>query len=251
MLPELFAEVLGDELDARQLADLRENAEAFGAGLQLVNILKDVTDDRQRRWSFVPRAACERLGIGIENLTDTAVREQAHDAVAPLAIAHAAGASFVRLKVFVGAAMTAEGPRNGLAVEARSYRHELRRDDVAILADVFDRTSRPLLDVSPAEAALMAEKLGADGLILTGGSFADSLERVRAARAAGARRPVLIGGSVTEGNLAEALAVAEGAVVSTSLMRPGASPDDVLQWDADRTRRFMDAVRALPPRRAA
>ncbi|MFT8246659.1 BtpA/SgcQ family protein [Roseomonas sp. BN140053] len=176
---------------------------------------------------------------------------QAHDAVAPLAIAHAAGASFVRLKVFVGAAMTAEGPRNGLAVEARSYRHELRRDDVAILADVFDRTSRPLLDVPPAEAVLMAEKLGADGLILTGGSFADSLDRVRAARAAGARRPVLIGGSVTEANLAEALAVAEGAVVSTSLMRPGASPEDVLQWDADRTRRFMDAVRALPPRRAA
>ena len=84
MLTELFAECMSDKLDERQLGDLRQHAEAFGAGLQLVNILKDVTDDRARRWSFIPRAACERAGIGIDNLTDLAVRDQAHDAVAPL-----------------------------------------------------------------------------------------------------------------------------------------------------------------------
>jgi squalene monooxygenase len=84
MLTELFAECMGDQLDPRTLADLRANAEAFGAGLQLVNILKDVTDDRARRWSFVPRAACERAGIGIDNLTDQDVRDRAHYAVAPL-----------------------------------------------------------------------------------------------------------------------------------------------------------------------
>jgi phytoene/squalene synthetase len=49
-----------------------------------VNILKDVTDDRLRRWSFIPRAACERVGINIENLTDEDVRDRAHLAVAPL-----------------------------------------------------------------------------------------------------------------------------------------------------------------------
>lgn len=84
MLTELFAECVGDEIDERRLAELRKNAEAFGAGLQLVNILKDVTDDRARRWSFVPRAACERVGIRIDNLTDLAVRERAHFAVSPL-----------------------------------------------------------------------------------------------------------------------------------------------------------------------
>ncbi len=84
MLTELFAESMGDKLDPGTLADLRENAESFGAGLQLVNILKDVTDDRARRWSFVPRAACDRAGIGIDNLTDLEVRERAHFAVSPL-----------------------------------------------------------------------------------------------------------------------------------------------------------------------
>jgi farnesyl-diphosphate farnesyltransferase len=84
MLTELFEVHMGDALDRQTAAELRQHSESFGAGLQLVNILKDVTDDRERRWSFVPRAACEAAGIGIHNLTDLNVRDRAHDAVAPL-----------------------------------------------------------------------------------------------------------------------------------------------------------------------
>jgi squalene monooxygenase len=84
MLTELFEVHMGDTLDRQTAAELRQHAESFGAGLQLVNILKDVTDDRQRMWSFVPRAACEVVGVGIHNLTDASVRERAHSAVAPL-----------------------------------------------------------------------------------------------------------------------------------------------------------------------
>jgi phytoene/squalene synthetase len=84
MLTELFAEHMGDAVDPATLTEMRRHAEAFGAGLQLVNILKDVTDDRERRWSFVPRAACEQAGIRIDNLVDESVRAQAHAAVAPL-----------------------------------------------------------------------------------------------------------------------------------------------------------------------
>jgi len=173
---------------------------------------------------------------------------QAHDAASPLAIAHACGASFVRLKVFVGAAMTMEGPKSGLALEARSYRHDLRRDDIAILADIFDRTSVPMIQVEPEEAARAAVNLGADGLILTGASFDESLTRVHKARAIGISRPLFIGGSVTESNVAQALAAADGAVVSTSLMRAPSSANDILRWDRGKTQRFMDTVRALPVR---
>ncbi|HEX5657260.1 MAG TPA: squalene/phytoene synthase family protein [Polyangiales bacterium] len=84
MLTELFIDELGDKMDPETTSDLRHHAESFGAGLQLVNILKDVTDDRARRWSFIPRAACERVGLGIDNLVDPSVRDRAHDAVAPL-----------------------------------------------------------------------------------------------------------------------------------------------------------------------
>lgn len=170
---------------------------------------------------------------------------QAHDAEAPLAIAHACGATFVRLKVFVAAAMTMEGPRNGLGTAAHAMRQELGCESVAVFADVFDRTSVPMVDITPAQAARWAEQLGADGLVLTGDSFADTLSRIHAARAAGVRRPILAGGSVTEDNVAEALQAADGAVVSTSLMLAGADPAALLRWDADKARRLMDRVRAL------
>jgi len=168
---------------------------------------------------------------------------QAHDAVAPLAIAHAAGASFVRLKIFVAGSMTAEGPRTALAPEARLYRHAIQADGVAILADVFDRTSVPMVDMPPERAAQWAASLGADGLVLTGDSFGDSLERIRKARDAGVRKPILLGGSVTEQNVAAALEVADGVIVSTSLMRENAGADDVLRWDIERAQRFMAAAR--------
>jgi predicted TIM-barrel enzyme len=169
---------------------------------------------------------------------------QAHDAQAPIAIAHAVGACFVRLKVYVAAALGAEGPKHGLGVVARNYRAALPAPGVAILADVFDRTSVPLANIPPERAALWAEALGADGLVLTGADFADSLARIRSARTAGVKAPILLGGGVTDANVAEALSVAQGVVVSSSLMRPGAGAEDLLRWDADRTRRFMDRARA-------
>jgi farnesyl-diphosphate farnesyltransferase len=49
---------------------LKELATSFGIGLQLTNIIKDVADDRQRGWSFVPRQLCQLAGISPEDLSD-------------------------------------------------------------------------------------------------------------------------------------------------------------------------------------
>lgn len=49
----------------RRLSDL---ATSFGRGLQLTNIIKDVSDDRRRGWSFVPRQLCDLVGIRPEDL---------------------------------------------------------------------------------------------------------------------------------------------------------------------------------------
>jgi uncharacterized protein len=168
---------------------------------------------------------------------------EAHDAKAALAVAHAAGADFVRLKVFVGGMMTAQGPRHGLGAEAAAYRDAIGAGDVALLADVHDRTAVPIAGETQEFAAEWAQKTGADGLIITGASFADTLARIGRARAAGVKRPVLIGGGVTEANVGEALAACDGVIVSTALMLNGAGPADVLRWDIDLTRRFMDAAR--------
>ena len=181
------------------------------------------------------RAEVPGIGLGII--------VEAHDPVAALCVAHAAGAAFVRLKVFVGGAMTAEGPRHGLGAAAVQYRAQLGRPDIALLADVHDRTARPLSDESQPFAAQWAAKVGADGLIVTGSSFADTLERIAAVRQAVPGRPVLIGGGVTAANVSQALQASDGVVVSSALMRTDAGPDDPVRWDGDLCRRFMDAVR--------
>jgi predicted TIM-barrel enzyme len=47
---------------------------------------------------------------------------------------------------------------------------------------------------------------------------------------------------VTADNVVEALSVADGAIVSTSLMRKATSPDDPLRWDIARARALMQRV---------
>lgn len=244
-LPDLS---VNRDLTLSQLEDFAlANAEAFIAGGMRRIMLQDQT---RQSGPATPETIALTAAIGRSlkrsfPQMSLGIIVQAHDAEAPLAIARASGADFVRLKVFVGAAMTFEGARDPLAVRAVTYRHHLRAGDIAIMADVFDRTSRPLIDVPPAEAALAAQKYGADALVLTGHSFADSLARVTAARQAGVTRPILIGGSVDQGNIGQALAAADGAIVSTSLMsRQGGLS---ARWDPDLIARLMDTARERAP----
>lgn len=83
-LTDVFLVSFGERATPDLSLALRKDAEDFAAGLQLVNILKDVTDDRARGWSFVPRTACADQGLGVPELVDPERRQGAHDAVAPL-----------------------------------------------------------------------------------------------------------------------------------------------------------------------
>lgn len=84
MLTELFLEEMGADEDMGLAGALHDHAESFGTGLQLVNILKDITDDMYRGWSFVPRALCRAQGLRSRDLLDPERRAEAHRAVVPL-----------------------------------------------------------------------------------------------------------------------------------------------------------------------
>jgi phytoene/squalene synthetase len=84
LLTDLFLGELGDEATPELALTLRVHAESFGMGLQLVNILKDLTEDQARRWSFIPRTVCAARSLRVTDLTDPARRTSAHAAVAPL-----------------------------------------------------------------------------------------------------------------------------------------------------------------------
>ncbi|HZQ09636.1 MAG TPA: BtpA/SgcQ family protein [Anaerolineae bacterium] len=168
---------------------------------------------------------------------------QAHDPSGALAIAHASGASFVRIKVFVGAMVKADGIEQGCGIEARDFRRTLGREDIKILADVHDRTGFPLGGVPIETASQWAVYTGADALILTGMSYQGSLQYVQTVRNAGIQRPLVLGGSATAENIAEVFRYYDGVIVSTALRATGAAPDEIIQWDQEKVQRFMDAAR--------
>jgi len=69
LLTELFR-MHDRSVAGERYARLKSLATSFGRGLQLTNIIKDVSDDRRRGLSFVPRQLCELSGIRPEELQD-------------------------------------------------------------------------------------------------------------------------------------------------------------------------------------
>ncbi len=69
LLTELFR-LYDRTATAERYARLKSLATSFGRGLQLTNIIKDVSDDRRRGLSFVPRQLCELSGIRPEELQE-------------------------------------------------------------------------------------------------------------------------------------------------------------------------------------
>ena len=170
-----------------------------------------------------------------------------HAAKEPLAIAQAIGAQFVRIKVYVGTMVKAEGLIEGCAYEAIQYRSKIKADDIKIIADVYDRTGQPLGRLPLVDEARQASVFGrADGLILTGLSFEESMDMLKTVRAANFNAPLLLGGGGTAGNIAEVLKVADGVIVSSAFKSiSGWTKEAMLaEWEQDRIEAFMEAVSA-------
>jgi len=148
-----------------------------------------------------------------------------NDAPGALAVAAAVGAEFVRLKVYVGAMLGAEGVLAPSAAEALRTRQRLS-SNTEIWADLFDRTSVPLVPQPLEQMAEWATKFGgASVLIVTGDSWTTTLEMARTVRGALPDTPVAVGGGVSLANVREALDVADVAIVGSALEeKPFAGP---------------------------
>ena len=168
---------------------------------------------------------------------------RAHDPQAALAAAYASGACHVRIKVFIGAMLKADGLQQGCGLEAVAYRKSIGGAGITILADVYDHTGYPIIPVPIAQASQWAVRVGADGLILTGGNYDESIHYLKTVRDSGVTSPLLLGGGANAENVSEVLRYADGVIVSTALMRDSALPDDLVQWDYDRCARFMEQSR--------
>ena len=170
-----------------------------------------------------------------------------HGAREPLAIVQAIEGQFVRLKVFIGAMVKWEGILEGCAYEAQQYRARLgAKDDILILADVHDRTGSPLGRPPLAQAARDAAVFGrADGLVLTGSSFEESVEMLRTVHEQSLDVPLLIGGGVKAANVGQLVGLADGMIVS-SAFKPSAKSFSraslTMDWKPARIRALVQAL---------
>ena len=151
-----------------------------------------------------------------------------NDGVAGLAVAQTIDAVFVRVKVWVGAMVGAEGIVQGTAREVLQYRRAIGAEEIAILADIYDRTGVPLVGMTLEEMAHEALWFGkADGLVITGRSEAETLEWLRRIKGMASDAPVWAGGGATRENIHRFLDVADGVIVATAAKVGGQLPNPV------------------------
>lgn len=166
-----------------------------------------------------------------------------NDGPGAVAVAHAVGAAFVRVKVLVGATVGPEGIIQGNGEAVVRLRTNLR-SHIEIWADLGELTSVPIVDVAMDVLADWTARFGsADRLIVTEADVARSATAVSAARK-GTSIPILIGGRSDPSSIALALASSDGVIVGSYLHAGGNTANDI---DAQRVRELIQAARPQEP----
>jgi uncharacterized protein len=161
-----------------------------------------------------------------------------NDAEAILSVASAAGMDFVRLKVFVGVMVTPAGLVEGCAHVAIKARNLLGASGIGILADVHDRTGINLggRDIDP-DIREAIDLGGADGLVLTGSNFEESMDYIHRSKRKFPQIPVVLGGGCNDENLATTLAAADGVIISSALKDGNSAFGKI---NPEKAKRFME-----------
>jgi membrane complex biogenesis BtpA family protein len=181
----------------------------------------------------VVRAA--RLPVGVNLLRN--------DAEGALAIAHAAGARFIRVNVHTGVMATDQGLLTGRAYETTRLRQRLGAE-VAIFADVWVKHAAPFPGAGLEQAAEDTFLRGlADALIVSGAGTGKrtDLARVDVVKRAVPQAPVFIGSGVTAATVSETLAVADGAIVGSDASQGGIAGAGI---DPERAAALVQALQA-------
>jgi membrane complex biogenesis BtpA family protein len=168
------------------------------------------------------------------------------DAVASLALARATGASFIR-EVLTGVYESDLGMIEPQIGEIAGYRTMIGAGDVALFDNILPEFASAIGSRGVAERAKGAAFLGMDAILISGPAAGVSFEMsdLRTAKDAAPNTPVIANTGVRAERMAEIFAVADGAIVGTSLKVDGITWNAV---DRDRAMRLMDAARTARTR---
>jgi uncharacterized protein len=156
-----------------------------------------------------------RLPFGVDLLWDPR---------ATLAVARATGADFVR-EVFTGVYESDMGLLAPDLGQLAGYRHAIGADGVAVFANITPESSRSVSNRPVADRAKGARYMGVDALLISGPAAGVAFEMadLTEAKEAVPDFPVLANTGVTLQNVGDALAVADGVIVGTSLKEGGST----------------------------
>ncbi|MCA9619064.1 MAG: BtpA/SgcQ family protein [Myxococcales bacterium] len=224
-------------------------AEAFAAAGFDGVMIENMHDRPYLRREVGPEiaAAMTRVGLEVKSRAGLPLGVQilAGANRAALAVALAAGASFIRAEALVFAHVADEGWMDGDAGELMRYRRQIGAEGIAVLTDIKKKHSahQVTADVDILATARAAELFLADGVIITAGETGQAaspseVEQVEREVAIA----TLVGSGLTVDNLADYRAAA-GFIVGSSL-KHGGRWDGALDPDKlAAMRRACDAIR--------
>ena len=152
-----------------------------------------------------------------------------NDALAAIAIAAAAGGSFIRVNVLSGVMSTDQGAITGRAAEVSRLRASIA-PDLTVLADVFVKHAVPPPGLTVERAAIdLWERSGADGLVVSGVGTGRPLdhERLTAVHAAVPDAPLYAGSGIDTDTVAGLLETCAGVIVGTAVKESGKTTSPV------------------------
>lgn len=182
----------------------------------------------------VPDVTVAAMAVAVQAVRDASglpvgVNVLRNDAIAALAVAAATGAELIRVNVLSGTMFTDQGTIEGKAADVARTRAAWC-PDVAVLADVMVKHATPPPGLTlEAAAADLAERSGADGIVVSGratGSPAatSDLETVR--RVVG-ELPLVVGSGVTTDTVSDLLQVADAVICGTSIKLGGVTTNPI------------------------
>ncbi len=206
---------------ARMVKDAVRDARALAeAGFTHV-MVQDAGDLPQpERAAPATIAAISVVGAAVREAIDLplGVALGHNDGPGAVAVAHAIGAEFVRVKVLTGASVGASGIMPGCAVEVAQTKR-LLGSDVEVWADAHEATSVAVAGDLAWAAVEAVDFGGADVVVVTRDSgVADALDIIAGLRdRLPSGVPLVVGGRVGTGTIADAIVGSDGAIIGNAL----------------------------------
>ena len=225
---ESMAEVLD-----RALADAKADKEAGFDGLVIENF-GDAPFHRGTADDPVPPDVPAALAVAADRIAQETgmpigINCLRNDGVAALGVASVVSAQWVRVNVLTGAYVTDQGLIAGDAARLAAYRRQLRVR-TTLLADFMVKHAKPLVSFDLATAARdLAERSGADGLVLSGSRTGQPVDVALCdtIRQAVGAFPMWIGSGLDPDNAKELWPRCNGAIVGTGCKVDGHSTNAV------------------------